>query len=97
MYYMRNLIVVFLLFCCWVVFTHGSRGPDKYEKALQRAEALASSKKMKTYVITYRVDQGNKRGKEQQTTINAFSTSEARENFKIANPDATIVRISEKS
>lgn len=50
---------------------------------------------LKQWQITYRVDEGNKRGKPQTTVITAKDSSSAKKVFRTNNPKATIISVSE--
>lgn len=49
----------------------------------------------KSYTITYRIDEGNKRGKPQKQVIVAASSSKAKESFRTSNPNAVIISCTE--
>jgi hypothetical protein len=92
MYYLRNIVTVALLVCCWGVFGLGRVGP---KKELVNPTYFAVSQQ-KTFIVTYRVDEGNKRGKEQKKTVVANSSSEAKESVKTEIPNAVIISCTEK-
>ncbi len=57
--------------------------------------APATQPTLKTYSVTYRVDEGNKRGTPQKTTVNAVDSADAKKVFRENNPKAIIIAVSE--
>lgn len=49
----------------------------------------------KSFTITYRIDEGDKRGKPQTTTVLAPDSAKAKEEFRRNNPKATIISCTE--
>jgi hypothetical protein len=76
-------------FCFVIAILIGSVGVHAVNQLTVQKQEL------KSYTITYRVDEGDKRGKPQTTTVLAENSSKAKEEFRRNNPNATIISCTE--
>lgn len=87
---LRNLTCIVLLFSSVMIFQTGTVAFGPKESCMILAPAT------KQYIITYRIDEGNKRGKAKKTVIFALSQADAKELFRAEYPDAVIISCTEK-
>ena len=92
MAHVRNIAAIVMIMLSFGVYRTSTAlfGPE------DNTIFLSAAPRLKQFTITYRIDDGNKRGKEQKTVVTASSSSEAKENFRTENPTAVIISCTEK-